>query len=97
MPQEIDQAQPASAAVPIGEFLLLTSPAAVDRAYQDDREIQLEFDDGQARRQLKAVLLFYDASDGYRGRTTEPVGFGLQVIRRGQETQHVVIRTKIGH
>lgn len=97
MPQETDQMQFASTAIPIGEFLLLTPPTEVDRAYQDDREIELEFDDGQAHRRVKAVFPFNDLADGYRGRTTNPVGFALRVVWKGKEVQYIIIQTKSGH
>ncbi len=97
MPQEIDQVQSNSTALPIGEFRLLTPPAEVDRAYQDDREIELEFDDGEAHRRVKAVFPFYDLVDGYRGRTADPVGFALQVVWRTKGVQYIIIRTKSGH
>jgi|GEM_PF-4862013 len=64
-----------------GEFRLLTDIKKVKKAYDDDDETCLTLNDGGTQRSVQAVIPFQE-SYGYRGRTTDPSGFSIEIFHK---------------
>jgi rhodanese-related sulfurtransferase len=69
-----------------GRFRLMTEKSAIIGAYQDDREITVVCDTGTVHQKFKAVFRLSDLPFmGYRGHTTDPVGFNVHYDGEGEE------------
>ncbi len=67
--------------IPLGEFRLLTSRRDIQAAYEDDAEIDVEFDTGGKHLRIKAVFRLR-SPEGFDGHATNPAGYTLQVFRQ---------------
>lgn len=69
-----------------GRFRLVTERSAIIQAYEDDREVTVICDTGNAHQKFKAVFRLSDLPFmGYRGHTTDPAGFSVHYDGEGEE------------
>lgn len=83
----------ADSSIPLGEFPLATSEEEIDRAYQDDKALRIQYSghDVNDNHFVTVVFALHAGLPYYQGHSIEPGGYGIRVFKQADDSLWVEV------